>query len=97
MLGLAFVLEFMNGEMPLLQHWVDASATIGMMHREGSGQIKHLHVRTLWVQEAVREYTIDVRKIPRNNNCADALCSVPRIETFGRMMAQLGQIYRDGK
>ena len=94
LLGLAFVMEFLRGEIPKLEHWVDASATIGMVHREGSGQLKHLHVRTLWVQEAVREYKVAVKKIPRTSNCADALCSMPRLENFGRMMAQLGQEYR---
>ena len=87
-------MEFMLGEIPVMEHWVDANATIGMVHREGSGQLKHLHVRTLWVQEAVRAYKIEVKKIPRTSNCADALCSVPRLESFSRMMAQMGQEFR---
>ena len=94
LLGLSFVMEFMLGEIPVMEHWVDANATIGMVHREGSGQLKHLHVRTLWVQEAVREYKIAVKKIPRTSNCADALCSVPRLESFSRMMAQMGQEFQ---
>ena len=90
LLGLAFVVEFLRGSKPKLVHCIDANATIGMMHREGSGTLKHLHVRTLWVQEAVREYSVDIKKIPRNRNCADALCSMPRVDNFKQMMRQMG-------
>ena len=64
-----------------LTHCIDASATVGMLQRQGSGQLKHLDVRSLWVQEAIAEHDIKICKIPRAQNMADALASVPRTET----------------
>ena len=46
-----------------------------IMSRRGAGGIKHLQVKDLWVQEAVRQYNINVVKIPREQNVADALAS----------------------
>ena len=37
--------------------------------------MKHLQVKDLWVQEAIREYGVALVKIPREDNVADALAS----------------------
>ena len=51
----------------------DSSAAKGTLTRRGSGKIKHLTTKQLWVQEAIRNYHIEVRKIPRDVNSADLL------------------------
>ena len=48
---------------------------VGDMLRRGAGGVKHLQVKDLWVLEAVRQYNINVVKIPREQNVADALAS----------------------
>ena len=58
-----------------IKHEVDATTCRGIMLRRGAGGIKHLQVKDLWVQEAVRQYNINVVKIPREQNVADALAS----------------------
>ena len=68
----------------LLQEWdlvkglnfymlTDSSAAKGTLTRRGSGKIKHLTTKQLWVQEAIRNYGIEVMKIPREINSADLL------------------------
>ena len=60
------------GEVPL-QLKTDSSAAKGTMTRRGSGRIKHLTVKQLWIQEAIRNYQIEVLKISRDYNSADLL------------------------
>jgi hypothetical protein len=54
-----------------IKHFIDASATKGILNRTGNGKVKHLTVRQLWIQEAVERMGIKVVKIPRALNCAD--------------------------
>ena len=84
------IIEFLCGTGPKLVSNTDASACKGIMLRQGSGPVKHLSIRQLWVQEAVHEYNIDVRKLNRAENLADFLCSpgkealhVSRLQEFG--------------
>ena len=51
----------------------DASALTGMLSRRGSGKVKHLEVRQLWLQEKVRGKELEYKKIPRKLNASDAL------------------------
>ena len=45
----------------------------GTITRRGSGKMKHLTAKQLWIQEAVRNYDIDIVKINREINSADLL------------------------
>ena len=51
----------------------DASACKGIVLRQGSGRIKHLDVKTLWVQGAIESFGVSVRKVPREGNPADMM------------------------
>ena len=51
----------------------DASACKGMLLKSGSGRVKHLTTKQLWVQGAIEKYGIEVKKIPRSTNHADLL------------------------
>ena len=51
----------------------DSSAAKGTLTRRGSGKIKHLTAKQLWVQEALKNESIEVRKIGREVNSADLL------------------------
>ena len=46
-----------------LQLLLDASATIGIVHRTGVGKLKHLDAKQLWIQEYVTRREIQVIKI----------------------------------
>ena len=68
---------------------VDASACRGMLLRQGSGKVKHLTTKQLWVQEAVQSYAIEVCKIPREKNYANALTHPSTAEDMYRALVSM--------
>ena len=42
----------------------DASAGVGIASRQGSGRLKHLEVKWLWVQEKVSEKALRLKEHP---------------------------------
>ena len=67
--------EFHTQDWGRIIHRVDASACRAIMLRGGCGGLKHLTVKSLWVQEAVREYLITTDKVPRDAMNAHILAS----------------------
>ena len=51
----------------------DSSAAKGISARDGSGKVKHLEVKQLWIQQAVQDGKLSVTKVPRAENPSDAL------------------------
>ena len=51
----------------------DSSACKGTLNRIGSGRIKHLETRQLWMQQHIKQGTLKFIKIPREINSADLL------------------------
>ena len=71
--GISETLEFVHmmrelhtQDWGLIIHRVDASACRAIMLRLGCGKLKHITVKSLWVQEAVREYLITIERVPRD-------------------------------
>ena len=58
---------------PKLSLSTDASACRGMLLRHGAGKVKHLSVKQLWAQEAVRYFGVEVHRVPRAENPSDIL------------------------
>ena len=58
---------------PNLELRIDASAARGVIMRQGVGKVRHLHVKQMWIQEAVAAGELVVVKAPPAENCADAL------------------------
>ena len=56
--------EFKSNAWGRIVHRVDASACRAIMLRRGCGGLKHITVKSLWVQEVVREYSIAVERVP---------------------------------
>ena len=50
---------------------IDASAAKGTASRRGVGKVRHLHVSTLWLQQAVHERRLRLQKQPGKENVAD--------------------------
>ena len=51
----------------------DATAAKGIATRRGLGKVRHIEVNQLWLQEKVTAGEIEVIKVPRAENRADAL------------------------
>ena len=51
----------------------DSSAAKGTLSRQGSGKVKHLETKQLWLQEKIASGLISYHKVPRAWNHADAM------------------------
>ena len=85
-----------------VRHCLDSSACKSIICRKGSGGIKHLSTKDLWVQEAVRRFGIHEQRIPRAENPSDSMASysAPRIlqdhlERLGCSVFSLAMARRD--
>ena len=60
--------------MPIeLRLLTDSSAARGIVQRQGAGKVKHLDIKSLWIQEREREKDLQVDKVPRLLNWSDLL------------------------
>ena len=71
-LGLKHMIEELGFQMEVLIMG-DSSANDGILHRAGTGKIKHLSVRQLWLQERVSRKELDHVKVRRDDNPSDCL------------------------
>ena len=75
----------------------DATAAIGICRRRGLGEIRHLHVADLWIQDRVRRGDFLLTKVPGSSNPADILTKhVPR-EVMMRHMEFMGIYPESGR
>ena len=69
-LGMQSMLKDLGFEMSV-RIQTDASATVGIVKRSGSGKLRHVDVNQLWIQEAVKNKKLVIDKIPGALNNAD--------------------------
>ena len=69
---------------------VDASACRGMLLRQGSGKVKHLTTKQLWVQGAIQSFGLEVRKVRRDENSADILTHPSSSDALAQGLQAMG-------
>ena len=69
-LAAKFMASEFGGELKLRLH-TDSSAAKGIIMRSGCGKVKHLDIKTLWLQERERLGELVVIKVPRLDNPSD--------------------------
>ena len=69
-LGVRSLLTGLGANWPM-RVWTGSSTSIGMCTRQGIGKVRHLEVRYLWLQKAVREDRLRVRKVLGTENPSD--------------------------
>ena len=69
-LGYVALLEDLGWTIPL-RVWTDSTATIGICGRSGLGKLRHIDARALWIQQRVKDSSIELRKIRSEINPAD--------------------------
>ncbi len=78
--------------------WTDSSATIGICGRQGLGRLRHVDTRCLWIQQRVRDGTMQLYKVRGEENPADLftkhLTCQDRINSLLRLF---GCSHRDGR
>ena len=94
-LGVMHLWEEMSGhKLPVAVH-VDSSACKGMLLRAGSGKVKHLSTKQLWTQAAIEAHEIIIRKIPRDDNCADMLTHTLSSRNAIGQLGRMGFVFTD--
>ena len=79
------MLEFQTDDWGRIVHRVDASACRAIMLRRGCGGLKHITVKSLWVQEVVREDSIEIERISRGEMHAHIFASPSSAEELVTM------------
>ena len=81
--------EFHTQDWGRIIHRVDASACRPIMLRRGCGGLKHITVKSLWVQEAVRDYTITIERVSRDVMQAHILASLSAVDELTKHLTEL--------
>ena len=53
--------------------FADSSASLGIAKRRGSGKMRHVKIRTLWIQEKNETGELQYTKVQGNSNPADLM------------------------
>ena len=51
--------------------WTDSSATMGICGRQGLGRLRHIDTQCLWIQQRVRDGSLELFKVKGEDNPAD--------------------------
>ena len=70
-IGLHAAARFLTGKRVQLKAYTDSSACRGITNRQGAGRVKHLQIRLLWLQAAIREGRLTVHSVGTKENTAD--------------------------
>ena len=96
-LGYQSLLRDLGHSLPV-RVWTDSTATIGICGRQGLGKLRHIDTHYLWVQQRVRDRSIELFKVRGEENPADLftkhLTGRDRIHSLLRLF---GCVYSGGR
>ena len=93
-LGLAALAEDLGWKAEVVV-WTDSSAAKGVTGRRGLGRLRHVELKWLWVQEAVKTGRIKVKKVLGVENVADHLTKPKTRAEVEGLLARVGGFYYD--
>ena len=70
--------------------WVDSSAAKSMASRKGVGKVRHVEVRELWLQDAVRKKRLALASIEGTKNPSDVLTKPQAREDIAILLEVVG-------
>ena len=89
----------MKGLMSQLAEWgimakgvvkTDASAAMGMAHRQGLGRTRHIDVQYLWIQDELKQEKLQMKKVKTDENPADMFTKGLKPEVVESYMQEMG-------
>ena len=96
-LGYQALLRDLGLDLPV-RVWTDSTATIGICGRQGLGKLRHIDTQCFWIQQRVRDKSIELYKVKGEDNPADLftkhLVSRDRIH---RLLDLFNCRYADGR
>ena len=96
-LGYQALLEDLGVKLPI-RVWTDSTATMGICGRQELGKLRHVDTRSLWIQQRVRDKTLELRKVRGEVNPADLFTKhLPSREKVHQLFQLFGCSYREGR
>ena len=77
--------------------YADSSAALAIADRKGSGKLRHINVRMLWIQEKERQEEIELRKVRGAMNPADLMTKYLHQNRIEDLSRRLGQVALGGR
>lgn len=77
--------------------YADSSAALAIADRKGSGKLRHINIRMLWIQEQERKEAVETKKIKGEMNPADLLTKYLQSSRSEDHRRRLGQQKREGR
>ena len=78
--------------------WTDSTATMGICGRQGLGKLRHIDTQCLWIQQRVRDGTIELVKVRGEDNPADLFTKhLQSRDRIHNLLALFGCVYTDGR
>ena len=62
--------------------YADSTAVLGIAKRKGAGNMRHIHINTLWIQGAQNKEGVEFNKVLGTNNPADLMTKYLRREVI---------------
>ena len=95
-LGLQSLAKDMHWPLKVRVH-SDATADIGISKRRGLGKIRHLNTADLWVQEKVRNKSVELLKVLGTENPADCFTKYLDRASMEKALASMNLVFMDGR
>ena len=95
-LGAVTLLSEMGYEVKARLH-VDASVALGIMQRKGGGQVRHLSVGVLWLQEQQLRKAVEMLKIHGPKDPADLMTKGMSREAIAQHLCRMCIEFREGR
>ena len=95
-LGIQPLMNDMGWKLPVTVH-SDATAAIGIARRKGLGNIRHLDVTDLWIQDKVCSKAIGLKKILGADNPADMFTKYVERAILNKALQVMNLVSTDGR
>ena len=96
-LGYQSLLRDLGHTLPV-RVWTDSTATIGICGRQGLGKLRHIDTHYLWVQQRVRDRSIELLKVRGEENPADLFTKhLTGRDRIHKLLELFGCVYRGGR
>ena len=96
-LGFKALLTDLGVHLPL-RVWTDSTATMGICGRQGLGKLRHVDTQCLWIQQRVRDGSIELRKVRGEVNPADLFTKhLPSGDRVRKLLLLFNCCYEEGR
>ena len=77
--------------------YADSSAALSITERKGSGKLRHINIRMLWIQEKQQRGDLELRKVDGSMNPADLYTKYLQVGRLVDLTRRIGQFPEQGR